>query len=84
MAEGEDSNPVTELQPIAGIASRTRSAGLTGRANPNPVDTSNSFGEIDDESSNHASFPSETTITMVAEQDENLRLIPHLLLYYTN
>ena len=68
MAADEDSRPVTELQPIAGIASRTRSAGATGRANPNPVATSNIFGENDDGSSN--SFPSETSITMVAEQDE--------------
>ena len=65
MAADEDSKPVTELQPIAGITSKTRSAGTDtpGRAN------TNTFGE--NESSNHPSFPSETSITMAAEQDEN-------------
>ena len=69
MAADEDSTPVTELQPIGGIATRLRSAGTPGRVNPNPVATSNTFGENDDESSANPSFPSETTITMVAEQD---------------
>jgi len=70
MAEGEDSIPETEPRPITGISSRTGSAHTVGRANPNLVATSNTFGETDDESSNHASFPSENTATMVAKQEE--------------